>query len=411
MNYKTPNLVSLMGNKAHSHQKKMMSHVYSKSSILSNSQLIESSTILIHDKLAPVLIDAARKRWDFDAYALNQAIGADFTSVFLLGMKNCTNFIGDLPAADEFRKMYKLKMKMLPGHENATKQLETLVLDLCRRASGANQDDLEGVVHAQLLAKLDNTGSSSGNSKGRDNLVIASEIFDHLIAGVETTRITLTYLEWELSRSASLQAQLRAELRTLSPPISLKASRSPSSALPTPKAIDSLPLLDAILKEILRLYPPSPALLPRVTPPGGAIINGFTIPAGTVIGSSSVCMHRNTSVFPEPDKFKPERWLLDNEKVREMNRWFWAFGSGGRMCIGSHFAIYCGYSGYLKTSGVTRVTAGNGADEILVLKLVVVAIYTDFETSIVDDDGIEQEDAFIAGPTGEKLVLRFSAAA
>jgi len=41
------------------------------------------------------------------------------------------------------------------------------------------------------------------------------------------------------------------------------------------------------------------------------------------------------------------------------------------------------------------------------MKIVISTIYTNFETSIVDDEGIEQEDVFLAGPVGEKLVLRF----
>jgi len=44
-----------------------------------------------------------------------------------------------------------------------------------------------------------------------------------------------------------------------------------------------------------------------------------------------------------------------------------------------------------------------------VLKTIVAAIYTNYETTIVDDKGIEQEDAFLAGPVGRKLVLKFSA--
>jgi hypothetical protein len=42
-----------------------------------------------------------------------------------------------------------------------------------------------------------------------------------------------------------------------------------------------------------------------------------------------------------------------------------------------------------------------------VLKTIAAAMYTNYETSIVDDEGIEQEDAFLAGPVGRKLVLNF----
>jgi cytochrome P450 len=69
------------------------------------------------------------------------------------------------------------------------------------------------------------------------------------------------------------------------------------TTLPDPKAIDSLPLLDAILKETLRLYSPSPAVQLRVTPPGETIIDGFTIPGGITVGTSAYCLHMNERVF------------------------------------------------------------------------------------------------------------------
>ena len=46
-------------------------------------------------------------------------------------------------------------------------------------------------------------------------------------------------------------------------------------------------------------------------------------------------------------------------------------------------------------------------DDLAELKVVTAAIYSNFRTSIVDDEGIEQEDTIIAGPRGEKLILRF----
>jgi cytochrome P450 len=53
-----------------------------------------------------------------------------------------------------------------------------------------------------------------------------------------------------------------------------------------------------------------------------------------VVNMSPYSLHRNAEVFPEPLKFDPERWLGPTEQVALMNRWFWAFSSGGRMCIG-----------------------------------------------------------------------------
>ncbi|KAH8760076.1 cytochrome P450 monooxygenase-like protein [Hyaloscypha sp. PMI_1271] len=201
----------------------------------------------------------------------------------------------------------------------------------------------------------------------------------------------MTYLKWELSRNPGLQSALRKELLNLSSPLVYTPNASQGERrLPDPKELDSLPLLNAVLKEVLRVYPPTPALLDRVTPPGGAVIEGYAIPGGIRVGTSAKVMHLNEEVFSDAGSFVPERWLSDGKeesvnRIKEMNRWFWAFGSGGRMCIGNHFATH-------------------------MLKSITAAIYTNYETTIVDDEGIElfeQEDAFVGEPVGRKLVLKF----
>ncbi|KUJ13771.1 putative cytochrome P450 monooxygenase [Mollisia scopiformis] len=382
-NYGTVNLVSMLGNREHGMQKRMISHVYSKSYIQNSGDGKRAWEILV-GRLLEVLYKAEGAA--FDAYGLNQGIGADFMSAYLFGLENATDFMRDTETRTRISQCYRKKFKRLPGEAGATETVESFVLDLCRAAARTTERDIDSetgtspVVYAQLSSQMSKRFSTP--SPENKELLVASEMFDQFTASIETSRISLTYMEWELSRRPSLQQSLRQELLTLSPPIQVGESQ-----LPDPKSIDSLPLLNAILKETLRLYTPSPATLTRITPPVGTTIEGYFIPGNIVIGTSGGCMHQNSSVFPEPQEFKPERWLTeDEEKRKEMNRWFWAFGSGGRMCIGSHYAIH-------------------------MLKLSIAAIYSNFETEIVDDEGIEQEDAFLAGPVGEKLVLRFRALA
>ena len=82
-------------------------------------------------------------------------------------------------------------------------------------------------------------------------------------------------------------------------------------------------------------------------------MDGRYIPEGTTVAASGYCLHRNEAVYPEAEKFRPERWLsgkcngVDGSAgVRsEQDRWYWPFGSGGRMCIGSHFAVQGMWSG------------------------------------------------------------------
>jgi cytochrome P450 len=83
----------------------------------------------------------------------------------------------------------------------------------------------------------------------------------------------------------------------------------------------------------LRLYAPLPASEPRSLPVD-CVIDGYKIPANTVVSMSPYNLHRNPEVFPDPLVFNPERWLGDGKAVAEMKKWFWAFSSGGRMCIG-----------------------------------------------------------------------------
>ena len=227
------------------------------------------------------------------------------------------------------------------------------------------------------------------------DLQTASELLDHLAAGHETSGIALTYLMHELSLHPEIQDQLRSELLSLSPPLLFHPSEMLSQVqnphihanndpLPSARAIDSLPLLHAILMETLRLHAPIPGPQPRITPsPPASIAHSPPLPPGVRISSQAYTLHRNSSVFPSPLTWNPNRWIDASEAQKaEMGRWFWAFGSGGRMCVGSNFAMQ-------------------------EMKLIVTAMYSNFRTRVVDDGGIEQIDAYTAAPKAKKLVLAF----
>ncbi len=102
-----------------------------------------------------------------------------------------------------------------------------------------------------------------------------------------------------------------------------------------------LPYLNAVLRESLRLYAPLPTFVPRSSPVD-TVIDGYEIPAGTVVGMSPFCLHRDEAVFPSPLSFEPDRWLTPSGALipesDPKNRYFWAFASGARMCIGMHLA-------------------------------------------------------------------------
>lgn len=147
----------------------------------------------------------------------------------------------------------------------------------------------------------------------------AAECLDHMVAGIDTTGDALCFIMWELSqpRSVDIQRQLTRELQQ-GPDLSL----------------EQLPFLDAVLCEGLRLYPPIPMSLPRFVPSGGRTIDGYHLPEKTIVSCQAHSVHRmNTAVFPDPQKFQPDRWLRA-EGDTERRRLLFAFSNGGRGCVG-----------------------------------------------------------------------------
>lgn len=152
-----------------------------------------------------------------------------------------------------------------------------------------------------------------------DSVSAAAECLDHMAAGIDTTGDGLCFLMWELSQPRSLVFQQRLQQELL---------HNPNAPL------DQLPFLDAIVSEGLRSFPPIPMSLPRYVPSGGKMIEGYAIPEGTIASCQAYSVHRmNHDVFPEPDRFNPDRWMA-GEGDAERRRLLFAFSNGGRGCVG-----------------------------------------------------------------------------
>ncbi|KAL4875372.1 cytochrome P450 [Aspergillus karnatakaensis] len=393
LNFHTDNLVGMVPNAPHARQKRMLSRVYSKSYLQESQDLRDLSAVIVSQRLLPLLQRFATTGETANVLPLFQAVGMDFTSSYLFGTRNGTKYLFNLPRWQQWLGEYE-KFKHLSLDERADGFVERWCLELCQRThteglgEGMNEPEIEteAVVYNSLRQGLEKSPDDRPIE-----LAIASELLDHLIAGHETSGITFTYIMWELSQRPAFQGQLRRELLTLQPNLKYPFAPGEKGALPDlphPADIDALPLLDAIVRETLRLHAPAPSPLPRVTPDStsGTSIDGYSnIPGGITVSSSAYSLHRIEEVYPEPGQWLPQRWLNPEPgKKHDMRRLWWPFGSGGRMCLGSNFAL----------------------QEI---KLVMAAVYTNYTTSIVDDEDIEQDLAdFISLPKGRKLMLRFS---
>ncbi|KGO75008.1 Cytochrome P450 [Penicillium italicum] len=390
VNFNTENLVGMIHNAPHARQKRMLSKTYSKSFLQKSSDMHVISKALLLDRLMPILKKAGESGEVVNVLPLFQAVGMDFTSSFLFGLRQGTRYLFNIPEWKVWLEEYE-RFKYLSRDDRYMGFIEAWCLGICERAEASKRQEISSdeenapstnpVVYDQLCLSL---LAQKEHDPRPLNLAIASEMLDHLVAGHETSGITFTYMMWELSRHPELQTELRKEVLTLSPSLRYPATDGDKS-LPSPSAIDSLTLLDAMVRETLRVYSPAPAQLPRVTPTTekGTSLHGHdNIPGGVRVSSSAYSLHRISDVYPRPLEWLPERWLDPGDKIHDMRRLFWPFGSGGRMCLGSNFAL----------------------QEI---KLVMAAVYSNYTTSIVDDEGIEQDHAFISLPRGRKLMLRF----
>ncbi|KAA8644910.1 hypothetical protein EYZ11_005298 [Aspergillus tanneri] len=389
INFHTENLVGMVNNQPHARQKRMLSKIYSKSFLQESTDLRDISRIVLSQRLLPTLQRVASSGEAINVLPLFQAVGMDFTSAYLFGTRNSTTYISQLPEWQKWLDEYE-QFKEMSRDDRRDGFIESWCLSLCRRMEhNAHPNDVPVATKPVVYNQLRDSLEKDSDSRPRE-LVIASELLDHLVAGHETTGITFTYMMWELSRHPHIQAELRRELLTLSSQLKYPFL-SPTSGdllqIPSASAIDSLPLLDAILRESLRVHSPAPAPLPRSTPASanGISLDGYdNIPGGVRVSSSAYSLHRIEEIYPESDQWRPGRWLEPEPgKIHDMRRLFWPFGSGGRMCLGSNFAM----------------------QEI---KMVMAAVYTNYTTSIIDDEGIEQDFAFISLPVGRKLMLKFT---
>lgn len=121
-----------------------------------------------------------------------------------------------------------------------------------------------------------------------------------------------------------MQAEVRAELNG--------AAGSDQSDI---KTLESLPLFNCVLKEVLRRWPTLPGPLERTVPPGGILLHGTYLPEGTGIAMQAYTVHRDERIFPQPDKFMPSRWLHETADMRAA---LLTFSVGPRQCPGMNLA-------------------------------------------------------------------------
>ncbi|CAO2652429.1 Nn.00g007120.m01.CDS01 [Neocucurbitaria sp. VM-36] len=150
-----------------------------------------------------------------------------------------------------------------------------------------------------------------------------------IIAGADTNAITVSNVYYLLCRHPEYQIKLYQELSDLP---------TTSSKLIDDQHLIGKPYLLGIINEALRLYPPVPSGLQRVTPPEGAMIAGRFIPGEMIVTTPTYSLQRDLRAFVDPDSFIPERWFSRPELILRKEA-FVPFGYGTYNCAGKPLAL------------------------------------------------------------------------
>lgn len=147
----------------------------------------------------------------------------------------------------------------------------------------------DGLSTANLFSQMLAQAQGQEKTEIKDSTV-RTEAGNLIVAGSDTTAITLTYLVWAVLSQPRLQAALEAEVCSLSSNLTFDE-------------LKSAPLLNSVIEETLRLYGAAPGALPRVVPGKGLSVRGYFIPPGTVVSTQAYTLHQDSTVFPDAHRY------------------------------------------------------------------------------------------------------------
>ena len=203
----------------------------------------------------------------------------------------------------------------------AIRMLRTAVAAMLRErraaeARGASPDDL---MHRLMQARDPETGQSMNDSQLVDNLLT------FYLAGHETTARALAWTLYLVARSPQWGAALEEEVAGVTGGAPVEGAH-----------IERLVLVQQVLKESMRLYPPVPMLARQCV--AATRLDGIDIEPGATVAMPIYAMHRHAKRWEDPDAFDPERFSAAREaKIPRYQ--YMPFGAGPRICIGMAFAM------------------------------------------------------------------------
>lgn len=347
------NLFSTRNEAEHRDLKKPVAGAYSMSALLEMEGAVDSCSDLLMKRLDE--LGTAGKAFDlgdwlqyyaFDVVGVltfNEKLGflergfdVDGMVKTIQGILRYSALCGQVPYLHNFLLGNPLLPYIFPSMESFNQVLSFTLKAIHSRGTLNPDGEIttaeKGQTGKDQLSKWIAVKDSDATKLSTRDIIVQTS--GNVFAGSDTTTIALRAIFYHLMRNPSKMTKSVAEIDRaqkggqIGDPISYKDSTT------------HLPYTQAVIKEAMRIHPSVGLLLERHVPPGGVEICERHIPAGTIVGVNAWVVHHDPAVFPEPDKFHPERWIESGpDELKRMEASFFAFGAGSRTCIGKNFSL------------------------------------------------------------------------
>ncbi|XP_077426639.1 cytochrome P450 4V2-like isoform X2 [Vanacampus margaritifer] len=212
-------------------------------------------------------------------------------------------------------------------HDSTLKMLHSFTYEVIReRAESLKlEDESETRKRRAFLDMLLKTKDEDGNPMSHQD--IQEEVDTFMFRGHDTTAAAMNWALHLLGSHPDVHHKVQRELQEVF---------GTSERVASMDDLKQLKYLECVIKEALRLYPSVPFFARTIRE--DTKINGFTVPSGTNALIMTYSLHRDPRYFPEPEEFRPERFLSENLAGRPPYAYI-PFSAGLRNCIGQRFAI------------------------------------------------------------------------
>ncbi|EGD95987.1 hypothetical protein TESG_03448 [Trichophyton tonsurans CBS 112818] len=326
---------------AHKARRRAIASFFSKANIIARQDLLQKNIKKLSPRIASLEGTTFNLGAAVSAFARDNAneliVGKDYNELSLedfgIELSLASQGAGVFWRTTKHLRWFGPSMRAMPN-EWAKKMADEHTQSFLRYLQQSEQDTRDTLATAISPSPDDTIKSTLIYSIAHSDLPPAEKTFDRIFeevatvtgAGLETISNTLRLILYHVYSSDEILQRLREEINA--------ASTIVTEPL-TLKELEQLPYLTAVLMEGLRLSPGVGSRAARITDQD-LFYEHWRIPAGTPVGMTTILMHTDENLYPDPMCFNPDRWI--DSTAKRSTTTFAPFSRGTRICLGMHLA-------------------------------------------------------------------------